>query len=72
VEYTYHRASPGTREAGTGLLLSPNEPAMLEIETVTNKDGDDIERQLPKKVRDKLEEWILEKLAAEFQRGPED
>ena len=44
VEFDYSPAHSGIREPGTGLLLSPDEPAELEIASVKDAvSGEDIE-----------------------------
>ncbi len=55
VHYTAHKARPGSREGGRGLPLEPDEPAHIEIDSVTQDDNADTDIEITKREREELE-----------------
>jgi hypothetical protein len=59
VAYIYNRACRGARERGSGIQLEPDEPASVEIQTVTAS-GVDLTNLLGDSLLDALADAILE------------
>ena len=67
VEYTYHRARRGARDSlcgkrGAGPPLEPDEPAEIEIDSVTDATSG-AEVELTEAERDRITDEIIEKLS---------
>ena len=69
VEYTYHRARRGARDSlcgkrGAGPPLEPDEPAEIEIDSVTDATSGE-ELELTNAEQDRIRDEIIEKLGEE-------
>ena len=75
VDYTYHRACKGARDScggvrGAGPALEPDEPAHVEINSIT-VEGGDVQDELPKTTIEAIELECLED-AEQPPEPPED
>ncbi len=70
VRYESHRAIAGATDGRGGLKIEPDEPAHLEIESVTLPNGRKYE--LSPTQRSKLEEEICDWLSGHYDEDPPD
>lgn len=63
VDYTYYPPCRGARERGTGVPLEPDDPAVVEINSIKI---DDIPYDLPEQVEEAIRDTILEEIKDGF------
>jgi len=72
VDYTFYPYYRGARDGRWGPPIEPDEPAHIEIDSITDEAGKDITDQLDDKTITKIEEDAMENYGDDEPDYPED